>query len=120
MSNEEFLQHIQTENQLQFTPLKKTLVRNFRELILKFAEIRSKFWSYYFPVEMAFATGAFYEIIEWIYAITDGDPATGHAFLGSQGDIWDAQVDMFLAGIGAIVTMIIIAIATYKKKKIST
>lgn len=44
---------------------------------------------------------AFYEIIEWIYAATQGGSA-GAAFLGSQGDIWDAQEDMLADLLGAL------------------
>ncbi len=43
-----------------------------------------------------------YEIIEWIYAVMS-DPASGAAFLGSQGDIWDAQKDMLMDTLGALV-----------------
>lgn len=42
-----------------------------------------------------------YEIIEWIYA-AKSDPASGAAFLGSQGDIWDAQKDMLMDTLGAV------------------
>lgn len=42
-----------------------------------------------------------YEIIEWIYAVMS-DPASGAAFLGSQGDIWDAQKDMLMDTLGAL------------------
>ena len=44
---------------------------------------------------------AVYEIIEWIYAATQGGSA-GAAFLGSQGDIWDAQEDMLADILGAL------------------
>lgn len=92
----------------------------FRELLLKTSELKTKFWTYYFPVEMAFGTGAFYEIVEWLFAVSS-DPEAGSAFLGSQGDIWDAQTDMFLAGLGATISMfitfvfILIARKTHKK-----
>jgi putative membrane protein len=42
---------------------------------------------------------AIYELIEWWTAAIAG--AASHAFLGSQGDVWDAQWDMLFAGIGA-------------------
>jgi putative membrane protein len=51
-----------------------------------------------------FAVGtvaAVYEIIEWIYAATAGGTA-GASFLGSQGDIWDAQKDMLFDILGAL------------------
>jgi putative membrane protein len=50
-----------------------------------------------------------YELIEWIYAATS-DPVAGAAYLGSQGDIWDAQKDMLMAIIGAVLAMIIVFI----------
>ncbi len=52
------------------------------------------------------SVAAIYEIIEWYYAITDGGEA-GIEFLGSQGDIWDAQKDMLADGSGAILSLII-------------
>ncbi len=45
-----------------------------------------------------------YEIIEWAYAVIDGGD-TGIEFLGSQGDIWDAQKDMLADTLGAIVSL---------------
>ncbi len=57
---------------------------------------------------------AFYEIVETIYAVVDGGEA-GAAFLGSQGDIWDAQKDMLLDILGAI-TASVLFVFIYKKK----
>ncbi|MDD4098121.1 MAG: DUF2238 domain-containing protein, partial [Lentisphaeria bacterium] len=48
---------------------------------------------------MAMAAG--WEIVEWLYAVADGGQ-TGQAFLGSQGDPWDAQKDMLADTLGAI------------------
>lgn len=48
-----------------------------------------------------FTVAAVYEIIEWLYAVS-ADPAAGIAFLGSQGDAWDAQKDMLADGLGAV------------------
>jgi putative membrane protein len=45
-----------------------------------------------------------YEILEWAVAIT-ADPAAGTAYLGTQGDVWDSQKDMALAGAGAILAL---------------
>lgn len=50
--------------------------------------------------------GALYEVIEMYYAVLEGGDS-GTAFLGSQGDIWDAQKDMFLDILGAIAVFII-------------
>ena len=46
------------------------------------------------------AVSAFYELIEWWSALALGQGA--HEFLGTQGDEWDTQWDMFLALVGAI------------------
>ena len=45
-----------------------------------------------------------YELIEWCYAAYGGNPESGANFLGSQGDIWDAQKDMFLDTLGGVVS----------------
>jgi putative membrane protein len=68
--------------------LRKNLVRSWWVLLL-------------FPVFAIFTVAALYEIIEWLYAAIAGGE-TGSAFLGSQGDIWDAQKDMLADGLGAI------------------
>ena len=52
---------------------------------------------------MSIAAG--YEIIEWWYAVVEGGSA-GAEFLGSQGDIWDAQKDMLSDTLGAITSLI--------------
>ena len=59
-----------------------------------------------FAVFAIFTAAAAYEIIEWIYAAVS-DPEAGAAFLGSQGDIWDAQKDMLADGLGSIVAVIL-------------
>ena len=51
------------------------------------------------------AVAAAYEIIEWQYAVVEGGKA-GLEFLGSQGDVWDAQKDMFADTLGAVCSLI--------------
>lgn len=65
------------------------------------------FWSYWFPVELVLGLSGLFEIIEWMAAITL-NPEVGLAYVGAQGDIWDAQKDMALATAGAIITMLIV------------
>jgi putative membrane protein len=77
-----------------------------REVLMRIARLRG-FWAYFFPVDVTFAFSSIYEIIEW-KAATLAAPDLGLAFLGSQGDVWDAQKDMLLAGTGAIVAMLIV------------
>lgn len=78
-----------------------------REIFLRVTRVQG-FWGYYLPFDVTLAFSAAYEIIEWL-AAANVDPAAGLAFLGSQGDVWDAQKDMTMAGIGALLAMIVIA-----------
>jgi len=85
-----------------------------REMFLKWLKYPS--WvAWLLPIEITLSVSAFYELIEW--AVADVFfPAQGDAYLGSQGDIWDAQKDIFLAFSGAIVaTTIVSAIKKYFK-----
>ncbi|MDO8564325.1 MAG: DUF2238 domain-containing protein [Nanoarchaeota archaeon] len=76
-----------------------------REIFMRLSKSKG-FWGFWFPVELTLALGCMYELIEWAAAAIV-DPAAGLAFLGSQGDVWDAQKDMALAGVGALLAMII-------------
>lgn len=60
------------------------------------------FFSLFFIMSVAAA----YEIIEWLYAVIEGGNA-GIEFLGSQGDIWDAQKDMLADTLGALTALVI-------------
>ncbi len=57
--------------------------------------------------------GAAYEVIEMYYAVSQGGES-GQSFLGSQGDIWDAQKDMLLDILGAIVVFILFGFSLRK------
>ncbi|WP_072659908.1 DUF2238 domain-containing protein [Mariprofundus micogutta] len=59
-----------------------------------------------FSIFFIMSVAAGYEIIEWWYAVLEGGEA-GIEFLGSQGDIWDAQKDMLADTLGAITSMIL-------------
>lgn len=60
------------------------------------------------PCEITLSFSGMYELIEWLVADIFF-PAEGDAYLGSQGDIWDAQKDMGLAFIGSIAAMLVIS-----------
>lgn len=77
--------------------------------------VKTKFvaWSYALFAIMALA--AAYELFEWIYAVTS-DPNAGIAILGSQGDIWDAQKDMLMDTIGAVIGAVLFLIKFRNKK----
>jgi len=60
------------------------------------------------PIEITLSVSGFYELIEW--AVADVFfKAQGDAYLGTQGDIWDAQKDMFLATLGAALATTIVS-----------
>ncbi len=84
------------------------------ELFVKTTKLKHKFWMYFVPLFVIAGLGAIYEVAEWIVAISI-DPQNAQAFLGMQGDIWDAQKDMLLNTLGGITSMIICII-----KKVST
>ncbi|ALD20163.1 DUF2238 domain-containing protein [Hymenobacter sp. DG25A] len=77
--------------------------------------IRSRVISYLFPLCVIGTVAMAYEVIEWIYAVVAGGSA-GAAFLGSQGDIWDAQKDMLADTSGAIVALLLYALLGRNKK----
>lgn len=79
------------------------------ELMVRNKVTTSRFILYTYPV-LAIATIAMsYELVEWIYAAL-ANPEAGIAYLGSQGDIWDAQKDMLADTLGAIVAVVIYAL----------
>ena len=55
----------------------------------------------WFALFFIMSVAAAYEIIEWQYAVREGGSA-GIEFLGSQGDVWDAQKDMLADTLGAL------------------
>ena len=83
-----------------------------REMFLRVTKAEGV-WGYWLPIELVLAFSAIYEIIEWLVAAR-ADTSLGLAFLGAQGDIWDAQKDMLLAGIGATLAMGIVALLHWR------
>ena len=66
------------------------------------------FWSYFLPMDLTMSSSASYELIEWGAAMVFGGDL-GIAYVGAQGDSWDAQKDMLLAASGAFVAMTLTA-----------
>ncbi|WP_241738928.1 DUF2238 domain-containing protein [Pontibacter beigongshangensis] len=63
-------------------------------------------YSYLLPVEITLSLSALYELVEWLVAeIVFKEDEQAMAYLGTQGDIWDAQKDMALALVGALIAM---------------
>ena len=71
-----------------------------REVLLRRTPLRRGGWLLTLVTSVCLAFSALYELIEWAAALATGEAAT--AFLGTQGDVWDTQWDMFLALCGAL------------------
>lgn len=74
-----------------------------REVFLRVARTRG-FWNYYLPLDVVLAFSAVFELFEMAAALLTS-PELGDAYLGTQGDVFDAQKDMLMAGLGAILAM---------------
>ena len=74
-----------------------------REMFIRVADVKG-FWSYFLPLDLTMSTSMIYELIEWAAASYFGGDL-GVAYLGTQGDVWDAQKDMALASLGALIAM---------------
>jgi putative membrane protein len=75
----------------------------FREILLRAAQVRPA-WSYFLAVNCVLAFSAVYELLESVVAAVVS-PELGAAYLGTQGDSWDAQKDAFMAFSGALLAM---------------
>ena len=73
----------------------------FAELFLRKGWVRSAALAAFFAVMTVVAMAGLWELVEWQYAVIEGGDA-GAAFLGSQGDVWDAQKDILCDTLGAI------------------
>lgn len=77
----------------------------FREILLRATGVAVN-WSYFLAVNLVLAFSAFFELLEsWVAMIVS--PELGTAYLGTQGDVWDAHWDMFLAMLGAAIAMLL-------------
>jgi len=78
-----------------------------REILIRRSPLRSGKWLFFLVTSVCLAVSACYELVEWWTAVATGEAAT--AFLGTQGDPWDTQWDMFLALIGALAAQLTLA-----------
>ncbi len=76
-----------------------------REVFLRVADVRG-FWGYFLPLDLTMSTSMLFELIEWGAAVVFGGEL-GQAYLGTQGDVWDAHKDMALASLGALIAMLV-------------
>jgi putative membrane protein len=75
-----------------------------RELFLRLGIVQRRTWIPFLTLSVCLAISALYELVEWWTALSSGSAAS--AFLGTQGDVWDTQEDMFMALIGASCALI--------------
>lgn len=78
-----------------------------RELLLRTSPLRPGKWLFFIVLCVALAISATYELVEWATAVFWGDGSV--EFLGTQGDPWDAQWDMFTALVGAALAQLALA-----------
>lgn len=77
-----------------------------REILLRNKAVK-KSWVNFIVVSIALAISAGYEFFEWWVSLATG--SKGDSFLGTQGDVWDTQWDMFLCLIGAILAVALLS-----------
>jgi len=78
-----------------------------REVLLRRSPLQRGKWLGFLVVCVCLALSATYELIEWLAAVLGGSAAD--AFLGTQGDVWDTQWDMFMALIGATSALVLLS-----------
>ncbi|MGH7518092.1 MAG: DUF2238 domain-containing protein [Gemmatimonadales bacterium] len=77
-----------------------------REILWRRSPLRGSRWLGFVVISICLAFSAFYELIEWWTAAASGEAA--ESFLGTQGDPWDTQWDMFLALLGAVTSLVLL------------
>lgn len=78
-----------------------------REILLRRNVVRRGGWLVLFVISITLAFSAFYELIEWFVALVSDEAAD--SFLGTQGDVWDTQWDMFMCLVGAVAALLFLA-----------
>ena len=78
-----------------------------REILVRRSPVRSGRWLVFLVLSVCLAISAGYELAEWSAALLGGQAA--EAFLGTQGDQWDTQWDMFTALVGAAAALLLLS-----------
>ena len=86
-----------------------------REIFLRVANVRG-FWGYFLPLDLTMSSSMLYELAEWGASLVFGKEL-GQAYLGTQGDVWDAHKDMALASLGAVVAMAVTAAINWRLQR---
>ena len=77
-----------------------------REILIRHSPLRPGKWMVFLVLCVCLAISAAYELFEWWMAVIGGESAD--AFLGTQGDQWDTQWDMFMALVGAATAQVLL------------
>ena len=77
-----------------------------RELLLRNRVFARRGWLHFTVISFCMGFSACYELVEWAAALVSAEAA--ESFLGTQGDGWDTQMDMFLAGLGCLVSLFLL------------
>ena len=78
-----------------------------REILLRRSPLTRGKWLFAIVIAFCLAISACYEFVEWFAALLGGSAADD--FLGTQGDVWDTQWDMFMAFVGAITAQLVLS-----------
>lgn len=78
-----------------------------RELFIRLRVVTAVGWRFAIIILICMGISALYELLEWATALYSGEAAS--AFLGTQGDVWDTQEDMFMALVGATCALLIMS-----------
>jgi putative membrane protein len=78
-----------------------------REILLRGDYVRGRWMAGFLCICVAMAISAAYELIEWAAAVALGQGAD--EFLGTQGDVWDTQSDMWMALIGSSTAIVLLS-----------
>ena len=82
------------------------------EVFMKAAKLRNV-WNYLFTFSFVMMLAGGYEVIEWITSV-NSNPNASMAYLGAQGDIWDTQIDIYVAGLGCLFTLVVIFLMRWR------
>ena len=78
-----------------------------REILLRRSPLKPGKWLFFLVVAVCLGISASYELVEWAAAVIGGSAA--EEFLGTQGDVWDTQWDMFMALLGALSALLLLS-----------
>lgn len=86
-----------------------------RELFVRIVDVKG-FWGFFLPFDLTMSTSLIFEWFEWAVVELVAEDV-GQAYLGTQGDVWDAHKDMALAASGGLISMLITALINWHFQK---